>query len=200
MSVFICPHIKYVSIFHCWSDHYVCQLFSQPQRTSDYDDSFFEKAPPLYSVREHHNNNRGDFSPACSDRTWKTKPETAAHREPEPTKAAVCLIVAKHLANSLPDFTHNPSQERGRRTSCGQPLRKRFIIVIIYVETLHLCHTVRLVRQISNNFLMTTLCWVSLGAIKVSDIYICLMNHRAVAASGSLMNIHPCMRQPRRSL
>ena len=33
--------------------------------------------------------------------------------------------------------------------------------------------------QISNNLLMTTLCWVSLGAIKVSDIYICLMNQGA---------------------
>lgn len=38
---------------------------------------------------------------------------------------------------------------------------------------------------------MTTLCWVSLGAIKVSDIYICLMNHGAVAAWGRLMNIQP---------
>lgn len=38
---------------------------------------------------------------------------------------------------------------------------------------------------------MTTLCWVSLGAIKVSDIYICLMNHRAWQLERALMNIHP---------
>ena len=38
---------------------------------------------------------------------------------------------------------------------------------------------------------MTTLCWVSLGAIKVSDIYICPMNHRVWQFGRTLMNIHP---------
>jgi len=104
-----------------------------------------------------------------------------------------CCTSLNTSLTHYPDFTHNPSQQWGQRTSCGQPLRNSFITVIIHVETLHLCHTVRLARQISNNLLMATLCWVSLGAIKVSDIYICLMNHRAVAASGnSWIFIHAC--------
>jgi len=45
---------------------------------------------------------------------------------------------------------------------------------------------------------MTTLCRVSLGAIKVSDIYTRPMNHGAWQFGRSLMNIHPGI-SPRRA-
>lgn len=152
---------------------------------------------PVYSVQDHHNNNNWWFFTCMRWQDVWCPPWAQTHKS---ARLFNCFTSLNTSLTHYPDFTHNPSQEWGQHTSCRQPLRKSFIIVIIYVETLHLCHTVRLARQISNNLLMTTLCWVSLAAIKVSDIYICLMNHRAVAASGNLMNIHPCMRQPRRSL